>query len=165
ELALVAGAVEDLPRILVDGPRVPDAPLSPMVEHLLQGSPASNPGIALLCEAVEEFAKSWPTDRPLRVLELGASAGRATRRILDLLTQSKVAFSYLATSADSEHAGRLGGLAESYCGVSGPRWAPGAGNEVLGDAAFDIVLAVNACARLRLDRACLASLRDLLVPG
>jgi acyl transferase domain-containing protein/acyl carrier protein len=165
ELALVAGAVEDLPRILVDGPRLPDAPLSPMVEHLLQGSPASNPGIALLCEAVEEFAKSWPTDRPLRVLELGASAGGATRRILDLLTQSKVAFSYLATSADSEHAGRLGGLAESYVGVSACQWAPRDGSEVLGDAAFDIVLAVNACARLRLDRACLASLRDLLVPG
>ena len=75
-------------------------------------------GIALLCAALEEFAKSWPKHRPLRVLELGASAGGATRRILNLLTRSKVAFAYLATSADPEHAGRLGALAESYVGVS-----------------------------------------------
>src|SRR6266851_1827578 len=165
ELALIAGAVEDLPRVLAEGPRQPDAQLSPMVEHLLQGSPASASGIELLCDALEEFARAWPKGRPLRILELGASIGGATRRILNLLAQSTVAFAYLATTTDSEQAGRLGSLAESYVGASVCRWAPRDGKEGLDGAQFDIVLAVNACARLQLDPACLASLRDLLVPG
>src|SRR5206468_12289302 len=71
ELALVASAAEDLPKLLAGGPRQPDAQLSPMVEHLLHGSPASAPGIALLCGALTEIAGAWPKDRPLRILELG----------------------------------------------------------------------------------------------
>jgi phthiocerol/phenolphthiocerol synthesis type-I polyketide synthase C len=165
ELALVAGAVEDLPRILAEGPKQPDAQLSAMAEHLLQGSPASASAITLLCDALEEFARVWPKGQPLRILELGASTGGATRRILNLLGQSKVAFTYLATTTDSEQAGRLGLLAESYVGVSACRWVPRDGNGGLDGAPFDIVLAINACARLQLDPECLASLRDLLVPG
>src|SRR5207247_11074670 len=126
---LIAGAAEDLPKILAGGPRQPDAQLSPMVEHLLHGSPASAPGIALLCGALTEIAGAWPKDRPLRILELGAGAGGATRRVLELLAQSKVAIAYLATCSDSEQAGRLGSLAESYVGVSACRWVPRDGNE------------------------------------
>jgi len=165
ELALVAGAAEDLPKILAGGPRQPDAQLSPMLEHVLHSSPASAPGIALLCEVLTEISSTWPKDRPLRILELGASAGGATRRVLELLAQSKVAIAYLATCADSEQAGRLSSLAEYYVGVSATRWVPRDGNEALDGVAFDIILAVNACARLQLDPTGLANLRDLLVPG
>ncbi len=165
ELALVASAAEDLPKILADGPRQPDAPLSPMLEHALHSSPASAPGIALLCEALTEISSAWPKDRPLRILELGASSGGATRRILELLAQSKVAIAYLATCADSEQASRLSSLAESYVGVSASQWVPRDGNEALDDVSFDIILAVNACGRLQLDPIGLANLRDLLVPG
>ncbi|HXO90818.1 MAG TPA: SDR family NAD(P)-dependent oxidoreductase [Stellaceae bacterium] len=165
ELALVASAAEDLPKILAAGPRQPDAQLSPMLEHVLHSSPASAPGIALLCEALTEISGAWPKDRPLRILELGASAGGATRRILELLAQSRVAIDYLATCADSEQAGRLSSLAESYVGVSAARWVPRDGNEALDGVTFDIILAVNACARLQLDPMGLANLRDLLVPG
>ncbi len=42
---------------------------------------------------------------------------------------------------------------------------PGAAADLIGDKLFDIVLAANTCARLRLDAAALAGLRDLLVPG
>src|SRR5439155_19205050 len=115
--------------------------------------------------ALTAISRAWPKDRPLRILELGASAGGATRRILELLAQSKVAVAYLATCADSEQAGRLGSLAESYVGVAACRWVPRDGNEALDGGPFDIVLAVNACARLQVDPACLASLRDLLTPG
>ena len=99
ELALIAAAVEDLPKILTDGARQSDAPLSPMAEHLLQGSPASAAGIDLLCDALAELAAAWPKARPLRILEIGASGGGATRRILDRLAQSGVALAYTSRRA------------------------------------------------------------------
>jgi len=165
ELALIATAVEDLPKIFADGLRQPDAQLSPMAEQLLQGSPAIAPGIEVLCDALAELAMAWPKARPMRILELGASGGGATRRILNRLAQSGVALAYVAASTDSEQAARLSSLAKSFAGVSACRWSPGDGNEGLNGAVFDVILAINACARLRLDPASLAGLRDLLVPG
>src|SRR5262249_6763506 len=144
ELALVASAIEDLPRLLVEGPRRADGQPSPMVEQLLQGSPASASGIAYLCDAFEEFARMWPRGRPWGVLDPGAGTGGATGSILNLLAQSQAAFTYLATTADSEQAGRLGSLAESYVGVSACQWVPRDGNEALDGGPFDILLAVNA---------------------
>ena len=165
ELALIAAAVEDLPKIIADGTRQPETQLSAMVEQLLQASPASAPGIELLCDALDELAAAWPQGRPMRILELGASSGGATRRVLNRLAQSGVALSYTAASTDSEQAARLSSLARSFVGVSACRWSPGDGNDSLNETIFDIILAVNGCARLQLDAASFADLRDLLVPG
>ena len=165
ELALIAAAVEDLPKSFADDIRQPDAPLSPMAEQLLQGSPAIAPGIELLCDALIQLAMAWPKSQPMRILEFGAGGGGATRRILNRLARSGVAFTYMAASTDSEQAARLSSLARSFVGVSACRWSPSDGNDSLSGAVFDVVLAINACARLRLDPASLASLRDLLVPG
>jgi acyl transferase domain-containing protein/NADPH:quinone reductase-like Zn-dependent oxidoreductase/acyl carrier protein len=165
ELALVASAVEDLPKALSGGPRELDVSLSPMVEHLLQASPASAAGIGLLCDALHDIAARWPKGRALRILELGAISGGATRRVLDRLAQCDVALAYLATSADPEQVARLSFLAESFTGVSARRWSPHDRDESLDGAAFDIILSVNACARLQLDAVSLVSLRDLLAPG
>ncbi len=165
ELALVAAAVEDLPKILANGTRQPDTQLSPMIEHLVQASPASAPGIELLCDALDELATAWPRGRPMRILELGASGGGATRRVLNRLAQSGVALSYTGACTDSEQTARLSSLARSFVGVSACRWSPVDGNDGLNGATFDIILAVNACARLQLDAASFAGLRDLLVPG
>ena len=165
ELALIAAAVEDLPKIFADGIRQPDTQLSPMAEQLLQGSPAIAPGIELLCDALVELATTWPKAQPMRILELGASGGGATRRILNCLTRSGVALAYMAASTDSEQAARLSSLAKSFVGVSACRWSPDDRNDNLNGAVFDVILAINACARLRLDTVSLAGLRDLLVPG
>ena len=165
ELALIAAAIEDLPGILPGGPRQPDVSFSPMLEHLLQASPASATGVALLCDALHEIATTWPKGRPLRILEIGAISGGATRRVLDRLAQSEVALAYLATSVDAEQAARLSFLAESFTGVSARRWSPQDGNEGLDGAAFDIILAVNTCARLQLETASFFGLRGLLAPG
>ena len=151
ELALVAAAVEDLPKILANGTRQPATQLSPMIEHLVQASPASAPGIELLCDALDELATAWPRGRPMRILELGASGGGATRRVLNRLAQSGVALSYTGASTDSEQTARLSSLARSFVGVSACRWSPVDGNDGLNGATFDIILAVNACARLQLD--------------
>jgi acyl transferase domain-containing protein/acyl carrier protein len=165
ELALTAWAVENLPRTLVEGPRQPDISLSPVLEHLLSSSPASAAGIGLICEALHQIATEWPSERPLRILEIGASGGGATRRILDHLAQSEVALSYLATNADPDQAARLSFLAESFTGVSAHHWSPHDGNESLNGGPFDIILTINACTRLQLDAARLSGLQELLAPG
>ncbi len=165
ELALVAASMQDLPETLTDGPKPPDARLAPMQEHLLQASPASAGGVALLCDALERIAAAWPQGRPLRIIEIGAGGGGATRRVLDRLLQSGVSATYLATSADPEQAARLSFVVEPFVGASACRWSPVDGTEALDGAAFDIVLAVNACARLRLDTAAIENLADVLAPG
>src|SRR5215472_3830893 len=165
ELALIASAVENLPKTLVHGPTQPDGSLSPLVEHLLSSSPASAVGIGIVCEALHQIAAEWPKERPLRILEIGSTGGSATRRILDHLAQSEVALRYLATNGDPEQAARLSFLAESVNGVSARQWSPHDGNESLNGDRFDIILAINSCTHLQLDATDLSELRELLVPG
>ena len=165
ELALTALAAGDLAQVLGGRPEEDETALSPMAEHLLQGSPASIAEIGIVCDALHQLAASWPKGRPLRILELGATGGGATRRILDQLAQSGVAISYLATSGEAEQAARLSFLTEAYTGASARQWSPRDGFKILEGASFDIVLAVNAGARLQLDGISLAGLRDVLAPG
>ncbi|MGC2202049.1 MAG: SDR family NAD(P)-dependent oxidoreductase, partial [Stellaceae bacterium] len=165
ELALIATAAADLPKVLAEGRQEKDPSPSPMVEHLLAASPASAAGIALVCNALGEIAAQWPKGQPLRVLEVGAIGGGATRRVLDCLAKTGVALAYIATSGESEQAARLSFLADSFSGVCAQQWSPEDGNEGLGEEPFDIILVVNACARLWLDNVSLAGLRQLLCPG
>ncbi len=165
ELALTASSVEGLPRALTDNAPRAEAALPPFAEHLLHASPTSTAEVSLLCDALHEVAADWPKGRPLRILELGAINGGATRRLLDRLAQTEVALSYLATSADCEQAARLSFLAEAFTGVSARHWSPHDGINGLEGAVFDIVLALNACARLQLDGESLTGLRHLLAPG
>src|SRR5579875_1471452 len=129
-----------------------------------KSSPASAAGIDLLCAVLGEIAAAWPRGRPLRLLELGAGGG-ATRRLLECLTQAGIPFSYLATTADAEQASRLSFLTDAFAGAAACQWSPQDGNAPLAGATFDIVLAANACARLRLDTAAFAGLCELLSPG
>ena len=164
ELALVAAAAEELPRLLADGLRQAEASPLPMVEHLLHGSPAGAAGIDLVCGVLCEIAADWPSDRPLRILELGADGG-ATRRLLDQLAQSGAALTYLATNPDAEQAARLGSAVAAFAGAGARCWSPREPIDELGDDRFDIILSVHVGARLQLDAAALAQLRDRLAPG
>jgi phthiocerol/phenolphthiocerol synthesis type-I polyketide synthase C len=164
ELALLAAALEDLPDALAAGPKTSAPWASPMVEQLLAASPGSVAGSDLLCAALHEIAAAWPRERPLRVLEVGATGG-TTRRILESLARCKAALAYVATSADPDQVERLALTMQSFAGASACTWSPRDGREALGEAAFDVVLGLNAFARLQLDAASLSSLRDLLAPG
>ncbi len=164
ELALVADALDNLPRILAEGPAPSLSLSSAMVEHLLKASPASAGGIDLLSDALHEIAREWPVGRPLRVLEIGAHSD-VTRRFLQRLAQSPTAVTYLATSADPEQVDRLSTMTRSFVGASARAWTPGETSEADIQPCFDIAVAVNACARLQLDAASLAMLRGRLAPG
>src|SRR5260370_3236170 len=95
-----------------------------MTGHLLHSTPAGAAGIGLVCDALQEIATDWPRGRPLRILELGAIGGGATRRVLDRLAQCGAALSYIPTSGDAEQSARLSFLAESLDAVSARHSAP-----------------------------------------
>ena len=164
ELALVALASDELPRILVEGPRQPEMSPLPMVEQLLHASPVSAAGIGFVCDALERIAAKWPKGRTLRVLELGASDG-ATRRVLDRLAQSGVALDYVATSPDQDQATRLGFVVAPVTGAAARRWSPREEDDEFAGTRFDVVLSLSAGARLQLDPAGLSRLRELLATG
>ncbi len=164
ELALLAASAEQLPKVLADGPQSAAAAPSPMTEHLLHASPASTAGIALIVDALGAIAEGWPRSRPLRILELGADSG-TTRAVLDRLAQTDAAIAYLAASADPGAMARLLPLADSFAGVSVGHWSPDAGIDALDGAPFDVIVAISACTRLRLDRRAMADLSKLLAPG
>src|SRR5262249_43413458 len=106
ELALLPVVLEDLPRLFVEGAGSDRAGSQSMVENLLQSSPASAAAIDVACGVLDEIAAEWPVGRALRVLQLGADPG-TTRRFLNRVAASGVAFSYLATNPLPEQAGRL----------------------------------------------------------
>ncbi|HTT79446.1 MAG TPA: SDR family NAD(P)-dependent oxidoreductase [Stellaceae bacterium] len=141
ELALVAAATADLPRFLADGPLPAGQTIAATVDPLLRGSPAAATAIDLVGRLLGEIAARWPDGRPLRVLEIGGPDG-ATRQILDRLAQSGVALTYLAAGPEADEAARLG--AAERC---------------------DVIVALNACARMGIDGAALGAWRGRLAPG
>ncbi len=79
ELALLAAAIESLPRAFVEGPR-PAAVLSPaMFEQVLEDGPDGHATITAVAARVAGIANACPTDRPLRILEVGARGAALAR--------------------------------------------------------------------------------------
>ncbi|HEX6442119.1 MAG TPA: SDR family NAD(P)-dependent oxidoreductase, partial [Stellaceae bacterium] len=137
ELALVAAAAEELPRLLSDGLREPEASPLPMVEHLLQGSPVSAAAIDVVGDALGELAAGWPEGRLLRVLELSVD-GVTTRRVHDRLAQSGAPLLYAGSRPDADD-------------LDGNR--------------FDVIFSVSCCTRLQIDGEELSRLAGMLAPG
>ena len=167
ELALAGAAIDDLPDTLTRGPAPAHSPPAAMVEHLLQASPVSAAGIDLLSRALGAIAARWPSDRPLRIIEIGAE-GSATRSFLHSLAKSGATIAYLATSPDPEQTERLAAITRPFAGAAACYWSPGDGTgavDAIGDARFDIAVAVNSCARLHFDATLLARLREIISPG
>ena len=162
ELSLLAGAMQGLPKLLAAGPLPADGPRLPAAEQFLQASPATAAGVDLICETITQIAALWPAGRSLRVIEIGAADGDTTRRLLDRLAQSGVPFTYLATAADPEQSARLAFAVEPYVEDGVRLWSPADGPETLDGAAFDVMVALNACTRLQPDA---SSLLRLLAAG
>ena len=49
-----------------------------IVDHLLSNSPSFAPGITAVAELAARIARSWDTDLPLRILQIGAANGQLT---------------------------------------------------------------------------------------
>src|SRR4051812_2078884 len=164
ELALIATAAEEMPRLLAEGPREPEGSPPPMVEHLLHASPGSAAAIDVVADGVAQLAAAWPQGRSLRVLELGADGG-ATRHMLDRIAQSGAAVLYTATHPDAEQVARLASSLVPVAGTGAMRWSPDEQESDLEGRRFDVITAVNSCARLHLDGTALSRLAGMLAPG
>ena len=140
ELALVAAAAEELPRLFAEGPHALRRRRS--ARACAGRRERRSTSSAVRCAA--EIAAAWPQGRPLRVLELGAG-GTATRRLLDCLAQTGVALSYIAASPDPDQAARLVFATKPLTGATAQYWAPLADGDEFDRGSFDIVLSVNAC--------------------
>ncbi|HEY2538163.1 MAG TPA: SDR family NAD(P)-dependent oxidoreductase, partial [Stellaceae bacterium] len=164
ELALLGAAFDKFPDILTHGPA---GPQSSLAEYLLQASPTTAAGLDFLSKTLGSIALQWPVDRPLRILEIGAD-GYATRRLMLGLAQFACPVNYVATSCGPELINRLEAVTSPFAGAAACQWTPGdegAAIELIGNTRFDIVVAVHACARIKLDVASLARLRELIRPG
>ena len=153
-----------MPRLLAEGPREPEGSPPPMVEHLLHASPGSAAAIDVVADGVAQLAAAWPQGRSLRVLELGADGG-ATRHMLDRIAQSGAAVLYTATHPDAEQAARLASSLAPVAGTGAMRWSPDEQESDLEGRRFDVITAVNSCARLHLDGTALSRLAGMLAPG
>jgi hypothetical protein len=58
---------------------------SATAEHLYDSSPACRIYNLIAAAAVEQIVAHWPSDRPLRLLELGAGTGGLTATVLPLM--------------------------------------------------------------------------------
>lgn len=107
EVALAARLRELLPDILRGEEGISESLpyASGLLEQLAEASPASQSAFAALLVEIEHILATWPEDRPLRILELGAGSGALTRRVLQRMPQER--FQYLASDPDKNRAERL----------------------------------------------------------
>ena len=156
EVALLALAAETLPSVLADGPGAAPSIPAALWEQVLTASPA---GEAAGHELAKMLGAIAPHDnRPLRVLQVGARRGGATRLLLRHL--SPHATFVAATDADD-----LPALADALRDVPAARaiaWTPG---EALDEAPFDIVVGLHGFALGGWGARELAALKARLAPG
>ena len=75
----------------------PGGSLSDM-ERLYQLSPPARTYNQLVADTVELIARTWPGDRPLRVLEIGAGTGSTTAYVLPKLARVEVEYTFTDVS-------------------------------------------------------------------
>ncbi len=165
--ALLAWAAERLPEIISRGPDKGAGVPSALRDRLLHGAPMADRHVDALGAAFEAVLKSWPKDRPLRILELGAGEGLLTCRLLRRLKGAPRYVTYLATDPER---GNLPLLRETVascdfaeCGVWDPRKPAAEGDPRLG--AFDIIIAAHFLSAARLDAEAIGAVRRRLVPN
>ena len=156
EVSLLALAVESLPRLLADGPDAAPALPPALWEQMLTASPAGEAAGRKLAEALAAFAGK--DGKPLRVLQIGARRGAATRLLLRHLGPNDGLVA--ATDADD-----LPALADALHDLPAARaiaWSPG---EPLEEAPFDLILGLHAFAIAGWSARELAALKTRLAPG
>lgn len=102
ELALLASAIEGLPRGLADGPRAA-ADLSPaMLQQMLEDGPDGAATVAAVAGRVASVAAACLPDRPLRILEVGVRDTLLAAAIARHLSRSAPGLYYVAATASPE---------------------------------------------------------------
>jgi len=156
EIALLALAAESLPTVLTQGPGAAPSIPSALWEQVLTASPAGDAASHRVAETLAGIAGA--DRRPLRVLQIGARRGGATRLLLRRLGAHATLVA--ATEADD-----LPALADALHNLPAARaiaWTPG---EALDEAPFDIIVGLHGFALCGWGPRELAALKAALAPG
>ena len=156
EVALLALAAEALPAVLTQGPAAAPALAAALWEQLLTASPAGEAAGHALAEALASLAQKKA--EPLRVLQVGARRGAATRLLLRHLGEQDALVA--ATEADD-----LPALTDALHDLPAARaiaWTPG---EALEEPAFDLIVGLHGFAIGGWSARELAALKAMLAPG
>jgi phthiocerol/phenolphthiocerol synthesis type-I polyketide synthase C len=105
ESVLGARAAALLPRVLRDGAGVESPYAASTVLHLASASPSALGLMDAIASLVKSTIAQWPSDRPLRILEIWAGAGALTRQLAPLANDARVTI--LTTDPDPIEAERL----------------------------------------------------------
>jgi len=156
EIALLALAAESLPTLLMHGPGAAPSIPPALWEQVLTASPAGEAASHKLAETLAGIA--GVDNRPLRVLQIGARRGGATRLLLRHLAAHATLVA--ATEADD-----LPALADALHDLPAARaiaWTPG---DALDEAPFDIIIGLHGFALGGWGPRELAALKAALAPG
>ena len=156
EVALLALAAETLPAVLAQGPGAAPAIPAALWEQVLSASPAGEAAGHKLAEMLAKLAGE--NGRPVRVLQVGARRGGATR----LLLRHLGAHATLVAATDTDDLPALTDALHDLPSAHAIAWTPG---EALDQAPFDVIVGLHGFALGGWGARELAALRAALAPG
>ncbi len=165
ELALVGEAVAALAHSLANGTDAAPQWNDVLIDEFLHGGPVGRRAVEAIADQVRTIVSTWPVDRPLRILEIGARSGAVMRAVTRALREDQGRFTYLVTDPSEKSVDRLAAEALSLEGVDAALWHPGTGDLGAEAGPFDLILSVQAFTRCGLDRTALKRLETLSAPG
>ncbi|MFF0771402.1 SDR family NAD(P)-dependent oxidoreductase [Nonomuraea wenchangensis] len=136
------------------------------VEHLLDASPGRRYDVRLAQAALEDIVRTWPRDRPLRVLEVGGGTAGMTAALLPVLPRRLT--EYVFTDPSEAFLRRAAARLAPYDDFVQYRLldlAREPAEQGFGGEFYDVVVADGALHAVPDVRAAVRRLRDLLVPG
>jgi len=156
EIALLALAAETLPNVLTEGPAAAPAIPAALWEQVLTASPAGEAASHKLAEMLGAIAAK--AGAPLRILQVGARRGGATRLLLRHLGEHAT----LVAATDPDDLPALTDALHDLPAARAIAWAPG---DAIDEAPFDIVVGLHGFALSGWGARELAAIKGTLAPG
>ncbi len=163
ELALMATLSEAFPKLLSVGEIALPLGLAALTSHMLTASPTARAARDAIVASLVTLRRSWPRERPLRVLELGAADGAITASFVQSLRRSGLTVSYVAAVATDVDPQVIALAASALAGATAVLWnfkdePPG----VIASGEFDLVIGAFAVARAKAGPETLARIQTLM---
>ena len=135
------------------------------VEKLYCDSPFARTLNALVAATVQSFATSFPTSRPIRVLEIGAGTGGTTAHLLPLLPADRTEYLFTDVSELFTRAAQHKFQEFPFVRYGLLDIETDSREQGFADQRFDLILAANVLHATRDLRETLGHARQLLAPG
>ena len=166
EAALCGALSEALPTILQSGPAALPSGMAALTSHMLAASPTARAASERLTDQVRAIAASWPTNRVIRLLELGSADASLANRLVAILQRSGLSVEYVAAASPGADTAAITAALDALPGATVMEWAPGAEPPAaLQGGGFDLVVAAFALSRAAGTLEFLAALHGMMAPG